>query len=48
MDQYFPAHRAVGDAVLGRRIRPKEYEEALRAFDAAGLVNGWRQEHEEC
>jgi putative pyruvate formate lyase activating enzyme len=48
MDQYFPAHRAVGHAVLGRRIMIEEYEEALRAFEAAGLVNGWRQEHEEC
>jgi putative pyruvate formate lyase activating enzyme len=48
MDQYFPAHRAVGHAVLGRRITTEEYEEALRAFEAAGLVNGWRQEHEEC
>jgi len=48
MDQYFPAHRAVGHAVLGHRIRPEEYEEALGAFEAAGLVNGWRQEHEEC
>ncbi len=48
MDQYFPAHQAVGHAVLGRRITPAEYEEALRAFETAGLVNGWRQEHEEC
>ena len=48
MDQYFPAHRAVGHAVLGRRVTPEEYEEALRAFEEAGLVNGWRQKHEEC
>jgi putative pyruvate formate lyase activating enzyme len=48
MDQYFPAHRAVGHAALGRRVTPEEYEEALRAFEAARLVRGWRQEHEEC
>jgi putative pyruvate formate lyase activating enzyme len=43
MDQYFPAHRAVGDPVLGRKISPDEYEAALEAFDAAGLEYGWRQ-----
>ncbi len=43
MDQYFPAHRAVGDGVLGRKIAPEEYESALDAFDAAGLENGWYQ-----
>ncbi len=45
MDQYFPAHRAVGHPVLGRKVTPAEYDDALRAFDAAGLENGWRQEH---
>lgn len=48
MDQYFPAHKAVGHSVLGRKITDEEYEEALSAFDEAGLENGWRQEHEEC
>jgi len=48
MDQYFPAHRAVGHPVLGRKITPQEYEEALYAFEAAGLMNGWRQEHHVC
>jgi putative pyruvate formate lyase activating enzyme len=43
MDQYFPAHQAVGDPVLGRRISPQEYEAALEAFDAVGLERGWRQ-----
>ncbi len=43
MDQYFPAHQAVGDPVLGRKIRTEEYEAALEAFDAAGLERGWRQ-----
>jgi putative pyruvate formate lyase activating enzyme len=44
MDQYFPAHRAVGDPVLGRKITLEEYEAALDAFDAAGLENGWCQD----
>ena len=43
MDQYFPAHRAVGDPDLGRKITWDEYEEALEAFDASGLERGWRQ-----
>ncbi len=48
MDQYFPAYKAVNDPVLGRKITPEEYEAALTAFDAAGLEQGWLQEHEEC
>ena len=43
MDQYFPAHRAIGDPVLGRKITAEEYEAALNALDAAGLENGWYQ-----
>jgi len=48
MDQYFPAHKAVGHPILGRKITAEEYAEALRAFEEAGLTNGWMQEHEEC
>lgn len=44
MAQYFPAHKAVGDPVLGRKISEEEYLAALEAFDAAGLERGWRQE----
>jgi putative pyruvate formate lyase activating enzyme len=44
MDQYFPAHRAVGDPLLGRKITHEEYRAALQAFDAAGLENGWYQD----
>ena len=43
MDQYFPAHRALGDPVLGRKVTWEEYQAALEAFDAAGLARGWRQ-----
>nr|MBC7244549.1 radical SAM protein [Chloroflexota bacterium] len=45
MSQYFPAHKAVGDPVLGRRITDEEYLEALAAFDELGLERGWRQEY---
>lgn len=48
MDQYFPAHRAVGDPVLGRKITESEYEAALDAFDRAGLQVGWCQSTTEC
>ena len=48
MDQYFPAYKVVGDPVLGRKITPEEYDAALTAFEAAGLENGWLQDHEEC
>lgn len=44
MSQYFPAHKAVGDPELGRRVSPGEYAEALQAFEEAGLQNGWEQE----
>ncbi|MEN6479648.1 MAG: radical SAM protein [Anaerolineales bacterium] len=44
MAQYFPAHRAVDDAQLGRRLSPAEYDEAVCAIEALGLDEGWRQE----
>lgn len=43
MDQYFPAHRAIGDPCLDRKITTDEYLAALRAFDSAGLERGWKQ-----
>ena len=44
MAQYFPAHQAVGRPTLGRALLPIEYEEALQAFERAGLERGWHQE----
>lgn len=44
MDQYFPAHRALDDPLLGRKITAAEYDEAVAAMDEAGLENGWCQE----
>jgi putative pyruvate formate lyase activating enzyme len=46
MDQYFPTYRSVNDAELGRKVTEEEYEAALDAFEAAGLQNGWLQDHE--
>ncbi len=48
MDQYFPAYECVQDPVLGRKITPDEYEAAFEALDAAGLEEGWIQEHDDC
>ncbi len=48
MDQYFPAYKAVDDPILGRKITADEYEAALDAFEAAGMENGWLQEHDDC
>jgi putative pyruvate formate lyase activating enzyme len=45
MAQYFPAHKAVGDPVLGRKVTQDEYLEALAALDAYGLEHGWKQEY---
>ncbi len=45
MDQYFPAHKAVGHPILGRKITPEEYQTALNAVEEAGLENGWLQDH---
>ena len=43
MDQYFPAHRVLGDEVLGRKVTAEEYQAALEAFDDAELERGWSQ-----
>lgn len=46
MDQYFPTYKSIDDPELGRKITEGEYEAALDAFEAAGLRNGWQQDHE--
>jgi len=43
MNQYFPAHRAVSSADLGRKIMNAEYDEAVEALEEFGLENGWVQ-----
>ncbi len=47
MSQYYPAHLAGGDPVLGRRITRAEWDDAVRALEDAGLANGWIQEYPE-
>jgi putative pyruvate formate lyase activating enzyme len=46
MSQYFPAYRAAGHPVLGRRLTRAEYEAAVEAFEQSGLINGYRQDLE--
>jgi putative pyruvate formate lyase activating enzyme len=43
MYQYFPAHRAVGHAVYGRRLWREEALAARRALSALGISEGWVQ-----
>lgn len=43
MSQYFPAYKATTLDNINRRIYPKEYQEALDAFDDTGLENGFAQ-----
>jgi putative pyruvate formate lyase activating enzyme len=43
MSQYFPAYKATTLEKINRRIYPEEYQEALDAFDEAGLENGFAQ-----
>jgi len=47
MSQYFPAYRAVGHPVLGRKVTAEEYAAAVEAFVTVGLENGWQQEPDE-
>ena len=46
MYQYFPAYRAVGHGVLGRRLWREECREAEGALRGAGLSSGWTQDYE--
>lgn len=41
MAQFQPVYQLVGDARLGRRVRPAEVHEALRLAAEAGLRNVW-------
>ncbi len=43
MYQYFPAHRAVGHAVYGRRLWREEAIAARRALGRLGIEEGWVQ-----
>lgn len=43
MSQYFPAHAAVDDRKVDRRITSSEFNRTVEAFEAAGLTNGFIQ-----
>jgi len=43
MSQYFPAHKAVNDPQIGRRLTTEEWEEAFGLLQKYGLANGWAQ-----
>jgi len=45
MYQYFPAHRAVGHGVYGRRLWREEALAARRALGRLGITEGWVQGH---
>jgi len=47
MAQYFPTHKTVGDALLGRRLTSAEYDAARAALDELGLEEGWCQEFDQ-
>lgn len=44
MAQYTPVFRARSHPILGRRLRAREYEQALADLEEAGLENGFCQE----
>lgn len=44
MGQYFPTPSVSSHPSLGRRLNESEYDDALNAFFAAGLSNGFAQE----
>jgi len=46
MYQYFPAHRAVGHTVYGRRLWREEAIAARRTLGRLGITEGWVQEHD--
>jgi putative pyruvate formate lyase activating enzyme len=43
MSQYYPRHRAPRVPLLARPVSAKEYGEASKAMEKAGLDEGWRQ-----
>ena len=46
MYQYFPAHRAVGHPIYGRRLWREEAIAARRALGRLGMTEGWLQGHD--
>lgn len=44
MAQYYPANYSINIPLLSRRLRPKEYDEALSAFEQFGFTQGLCQD----
>ncbi|HEY4743968.1 MAG TPA: radical SAM protein [Desulfuromonadaceae bacterium] len=44
MRQFFPAHRALKTAEIGRKITDAEYDDAADSLEEFGLENGWVQD----
>ena len=44
MAQYYPAHRAERIPILSRRLKRREYDEALMALERLGLTEGLCQQ----
>ena len=45
MDQYFPAHKALKDPTINRKLTWDEYAIALDAIEEFDFDTGWTQEH---
>ncbi|MFC1855766.1 radical SAM protein [Thermodesulfobacteriota bacterium] len=43
MSQYFPAHRAVADQALSKKIGYEEYSEIVEYLEKLGFSSGWTQ-----
>jgi putative pyruvate formate lyase activating enzyme len=44
MSQYYPTERVAGHPVLGRCLRPEEYDEVIDEFETLGFHRGFVQE----
>jgi len=44
MSQYYPAHKALSFPPIARKLRLKEYAEAVRILEELGFENGWIQD----
>ncbi|MCK9244398.1 MAG: radical SAM protein [Candidatus Marinimicrobia bacterium] len=47
MAQYHPCYKAIGHAVLGRRITRREYLKALEDFENTGVLKAYTQDYQD-
>lgn len=43
MSQFFPAHAALNDPMMHKRVSKKEFAQAVKKFHHLGMENGWIQ-----